>query len=500
MIKQETPGSKAAVPVSMKRVKGAGARVVKNKKSTTSEASNSSGSGSSPTSRFVIMTPNSISTQAGKPNPFECFEEMRPSQRGRKGPLTDTVKKDALQVRRKGACFCCHARKVKCDEDRPCKACRKLCASVPQVVCWQFQDFLGVLFPDFIRGHLKKDQVSKFVSENVESFTLNGVEKPCTVVLYSGPCFRANLTLKAKYFTPKTTEILKHWHYNIGANGTELEEFGAATIGLEMEGSAQKDELKKKAKEYMHNITQEPTYVAQVTGGILTTTLPQTVLQIVYNYAQHSDSPMVKRALSIYACHYVMQHHFTLSRQNLAEMQSNGTAPQKAHHSHVTARVITRQVKAVMDEVMQREVQQLFESFSKSLKPKMRKEWAPCLAAFLVLCMLMEAIETTADRFAMAENEIDMRNRRPATFKRRFALDINREVENLPFKQFAFQFHQIYQTHSKDVSAKSFNPLLDHSLVESGDLGTAAVEMVLNLRHVLQNSCEYQTSRSDWTS
>ncbi len=63
--------------------------------------------------KFVIMTPNLINAQAGKPNPFECFEAMRTTQRGRKGPLANETKESALQVRRLGACFCCHSRKVK---------------------------------------------------------------------------------------------------------------------------------------------------------------------------------------------------------------------------------------------------------------------------------------------------------------------------------------------------------------------------------------------------
>lgn len=66
-----------------------------------------------PASKFVIMTPNIINAAAGKPNPFECFEAMRTTHRGRKGPLANEVKESALQVRRLGACFCCHARKVK---------------------------------------------------------------------------------------------------------------------------------------------------------------------------------------------------------------------------------------------------------------------------------------------------------------------------------------------------------------------------------------------------
>ena len=53
-------------------------------------------------------------------------------------------------------------------------------------------------------------------------------------------------------------------------------------------------------------------------------------------------------------------------------------------------------------------------------------------------------------------------------FGRKFALGVNEEIEKMPFRQFGFQFHQVYQTHSKDSSAKAFNPLVDDDFVEKG--------------------------------
>lgn len=93
---KEEHGGKAASPI--RKIKGGG-KVEKRK----AEAPG----------KFVIMTPNLINAQSGKPNPFECFEAMRTTQRGRKGPLANETKESALQVRRLGACFCCHSRKVK---------------------------------------------------------------------------------------------------------------------------------------------------------------------------------------------------------------------------------------------------------------------------------------------------------------------------------------------------------------------------------------------------
>ncbi|KAI1393804.1 uncharacterized protein F4822DRAFT_26106 [Hypoxylon trugodes] len=464
--------SKNASPI--RKVRSGGYKVEKKK----SESS----------SKFVIMTPNLINQQSGKPNPFECFEAMRTTQRGRKGPLAHDTKESALQVRRLGACFCCHSRKVKCDKERPCKNCKKLTAQVPQIMCWQFGDFLPVLFPDFIRGHFKKDQIASFISEHVETFRPNnGAELACSVELFSGARFGSTLTLPASFFTPRSPEILQHWHMNMGNNQMDLQSRGAVPIGIDPDNATQREELKKRAREYIQNLTSEPMYAEQVTDAIRTTQLPRKVLTIVQRYAQRSESSqssMVKRALSIYVNHYVLTRQLCLTNATILNLRDTNLVPQ--NNPWVTTRVLNRQVKAVLDEMLLREMQLLFDGFSKSLKPKLRREWAPCLAAFLVLCLFMETVETAADTFVISQNEISIRNRSKPEYRRDFALALCRDIDNMPFKQFAYQFHQIYQTHTRDTGAKAFNPLADGNLAQMAELDDPAAEMVAELKELLQ--------------
>ncbi|KAH7037712.1 uncharacterized protein B0I36DRAFT_314667 [Microdochium trichocladiopsis] len=439
---------------------------------------------SKPTSKFVIMTPTLINAQSGRPNPFECFEAMRATQRGRKGPLANDTKENALQVRRLGACFCCHSRKVKCDKERPCKNCKKLTTQVPQIVCWQFHDFLPVLFPDFIRGHFKKEQMNAFLADHIQDFTLRGAEQTCSVEFFSGKDFQSTLTVPASFFTPKTAEVLQHWHLNPGAYQIDLQSRGSVPIGVNPDNSMQREELKRRSREYIHNLTFEPMYAEQVTDAIRTTHVPRRILKIVQKYAQKSNSPMVKRALSIHVMHYVLTRQLCMTNKTIVDLQHTNMVPQ--NNPFITARVLNRQVKAMLDEMLLKEMQALFDSFSKTLKPKSRKGWAPCMASFLVLCLFMETVETAADTFVISQNEINMRNRSKPQFKREFALDLCKEIDNLPFKQFAYQFHQIYQTHTKDITAKAFNPLLDDSFAQQDEIDAPTMEMVTELRHFIE--------------
>jgi len=270
-IKAESPSGK--LPASTRKVKAG--KVEKNKKPEQS-------------GKFVIMTPTSINAHAGKPNPFECFEAMRATQRGRKGLANDT-KESALQVRRLGACFCCHSRKVKCDKERPCKHCKRLMLHVPQLVCWQFQDFLTTLFPDFIRGHFRKDEMSKFLRDNVEGFHVGGVEQPCDIELFSGHRFSATMPIRAKFFTAKTCDVLQHWHLNLDKARLDIQANDSAPIGIEFGTGTQREELRKRAKSYIQEIVNEPQYAEQVTDSFRSTRLPTKVLRIVQQYAQQSD-------------------------------------------------------------------------------------------------------------------------------------------------------------------------------------------------------------------
>ncbi|RYP92268.1 hypothetical protein DL770_001581 [Monosporascus sp. CRB-9-2] len=425
--------------------------------------------------KFVIMTPNLINAQSGKPNPFECFEAMRTTQRGRKGPLANETKESALQ----------------CDKERPCRNCKKLSAQVPQIICWQFQDFLPVLFPDFIREHFKKDAIASFINENVQHFKVGGEEQLCSVELFSGFRFQSTLTVPASFFTAKTAEVLQHWHLNAGVNQIDLQSRGSAPIGINPENNTQREELKKRTREYVHNLTFEPLYAEQVTDWIRSTALPCKVLKIVQRYAEQSKSPMVKRALSIYVMHYVLTRQLCLTNATILRLQHTNLVPQNS--PWVTTRILNRQVKAMLDELLLKETQALFDGFSRSLKPKLRREWAPCAAAFLVLCLFMEAVETAADTFVISQNEVGIRSNGNGKCyddgrRREFALSLCRDVENLPFRQFAYQFHHVYQTHSRDAAAaRPFNPLVDEEFARpgQGDLDDAAVEMVTGLRELL---------------
>lgn len=227
---------------------------------------------------------------------------------------------------------------------------------------------------------------------------------------------------------------------------------------------------------------------------------------------------------------YMMMHHLVFTDQSLKNLLLAGHIfPASTFH---TSRLLNRQIKAILDELMQEEVDKLFRMFTRELKPKARMAWATCLAAFLIFCLFMESTGLSIDNYVITENQISLDNKLHASsdFSRAVAVKLSRELENLPFRQFAFQFHNIYQTHQLPPSSvssassystissssstsspsssspskasafpggvtssvkASFNPLVDDAPLLVGDLDKHARELVNQLRALISgDSCK----------
>ncbi|EGO57984.1 hypothetical protein NEUTE1DRAFT_146466 [Neurospora tetrasperma FGSC 2508] len=505
--------------------------------------------------KFVVITPQSISQNAAKGSSAALFGgkdaegSSRTTLRGRKGPLAISTAVSALQVRRIGACFCCHARKVSCEETRPCRRCEKLKLTVPEVICWQFSDFTEVIFPGWLKVHLKREGAKgaeEYVRENVASFSVRfredeeDSEKPIKLRLTLGRGFNkdAMLTVFAKFFTPTpNAPDATRWYtvreHSLGAgHGLVLEESPATPIALPYGWLDQREELRRHLRQFHEGLYNEDQWAYLLTQSCEhTTKIPNRVLPILRRYANESRNGMVKRALQILTMNYTMSYHLHLDPESVHAIEAAGyRVPEGLDRKVLTARVLNRQLKAVTNDMIEREVRRLFEDFSKALKPRSRKEWAGCFAAFVALSVFLEYKEAQADAYVVMENEVKKRDwlykvqqrqqqqqyhqhqqqeaenilgrkeggiedigeieqgmdQLKMDFTRKQAWDTLEAIDNLPFKQFMYQFHQIYQTHpSTAKDGKAFNPFVDDEALESlreFPDGEAAIYMVKTFR------------------
>lgn len=531
-----TTSTTATKPINIPKVsKG---RVQKRKSSPTttyaSGSGNSSANSSLNSNKFFIVTPQTVNAHAKNKdaNPYECFEAFRTSQRGRKGPLADDTKESALEVRRRGACFCCQARKVGCDKERPCRACKKLALRVPQVMCWRFPDFEIPLFPHFVRLHFGKGELERMLSTCVKSFTVTRgvggageaveVEQPVQVELWLGGRFEtAKMRLNAKFFTPRPNDaefdIMHFWAMEpkkpgAGSGKLKLRKWESAHIGLDL-GSMrrQQDEMRQTLRRFINDAMADPKYAWICAGWVSHTTVPYKVLRLVHAYAEQTGDPLVRSALTIFTIQYILTCHLTLTPECIAALEPYNLLPAYsytlggAQAPTTMARLLNRQIKSVLDEIARAETTNLFDGFAKALKSKTRKEWAPCVAAFLVMCLYMEQLQAAHDRLVTTNREIAWREGKKPDYEREEALRANFALEAQPFKQFAFMFHQIYQSYayaegggsssgggSNSDANKAFNPIMaEHQIAE---LSEPAQVMTRGLSEMVieTETCEFR--------
>lgn len=145
---------------------------------------------------------------------------------------------------------------------------------------------MNVLFPSFMRSHFKKEQMASFMQENLDNIQMH---QTLIIELYSGPSFASVLRLPARAFRPKTERVQKHYHLFSVREKINMQECKSAPLVLELDTNAQKDNLKKAAKEYVLAMTREPCYVSQTTDSIKHTDVPRRIMNIVQQYANRTD-------------------------------------------------------------------------------------------------------------------------------------------------------------------------------------------------------------------
>ncbi|KKA27230.1 hypothetical protein TD95_005151 [Thielaviopsis punctulata] len=433
--------------------------------------------------KFLIATPSTMNPGNGSYASYNCFKEMglNQNQRGRKGPLNSKTKEAALEVRRKGACFCCRLRKVKCGMERPCSNCVKLHDSIPQLMCWQFEDFVATLFPGFVREHFREDAVASFYTQNILDFTFNGKPYGLSIALSSSCNFNTQLVIDTHIFTPKDKNILQHWHVHSNDYNVAMDLRSAVPIGIDPKNKAQLSELAKKVKEYLAALPREPHFARQLTQTMEHSDVSHQIICMVQRYAKSTKSKLVDSALTLYGMQYVMSRQLSLTDASLNHLRHAGISIAPTA-KWVTSRVLNRQVKRIIDQQMRDELTRIFKLFEAALKRKSRDKWAPCLAAFLILCLFMEAVEVALETYVMAEQQIQKLKNATSSISRLQVYDANQEIENMPFRKFVYQFHHLYQTYSKDASTAPFNPLADYRASTFESLDRPAQEFVRDLR------------------
>ena len=162
--------------------------------------------------------------------------------------------------------------------------------------------------------------------------------------------------------------------------------------------------------------------------------------------------------------------------------------------SRVIPRLLNRQLKYTVNDIMKRETRSLLEDLQKELYRKSKSVWATTFCVLLILYICIEEVQTAMEGLVLHSRE----NPGSVNPDGEEAILVCRRLDDLPFAHMCELFHMVFKSHkiSDTIAGKrkkkgdtaGFNPLRG-KMVERNDeegLEEEAVELVREIRSIMK--------------
>jgi hypothetical protein len=126
-----------------------------------------------------------------------------------------------------------------------------------------------------------------------------------------------------------------------------------------------------------------------------------------------TQNNLLRQALIIHSLHYIKGVLITFCEDSASKALRNLRNPPANPPSlrHLSARILNRQIKGILNLLLQDLQKQLLEDFDWELKRLEKETWLLCLSTYLVFCMCIEQVQLAVDGFV----EYRISNRRGDT-------------------------------------------------------------------------------------
>lgn len=113
------------------------------------------------------------------------------------------------------------------------------------------------------------------------------------------------------------------------------------------------------------------------------------------------QNDLLVKAIMVNRLHYVLGQTITFSADSIVEAITSlqNIATNLPSLSHVSARVLTRQMKGAMNDLLNDLTKELLDQYNWELRHKRPETWLLCLLTHLILCMCAEQVQTAVDGF-----------------------------------------------------------------------------------------------------
>lgn len=168
--------------------------------------------------------------------------------------------------------------------------------------------------------------------------------------------------------------------------------------------------------------------------------------------------------------------------------------------SRLVSRLLNRQLKYTVNEVIKTETENLLEDLQRELYRKSKSVWTTTFCVILILCICIEEVQTAMEGLVLHSQH----NAGSLKVDGDEAILACRRLDDLPFAHMCELFHIVFKSHKagrkstgknqkRKTSSAGFNPLRGEMAErnESEGFGKEEVELVSEIRSIMKDLGEF---------
>jgi len=160
------------------------------------------------------------------------------------------------------------------------------------------------------------------------------------------------------------------------------------------------------------------------------------------------------------------------------------TSLPKNSETNVVSKLLNRQLKCAMNEVIQRYTGEVLRDLEKLLTTRSEKNWATCFCVISILCICMENVQNAIDGFVMYLRTGGSDGAVPSSTD---GITLCQILDDCAFAHLIIQFHFLYKSEQPPTSKSGiFNPIQNGAKVDpSIGIDHGEVNLVHDMRHII---------------
>ena len=195
--------------------------------------------------------------------------------------------------------------------------------------------------------------------------------------------------------------------------------------------------------------------------------------------------------MMLYAMHYFMGRTITYTPTSATDVLQALKKPMaRTWEAKTISLPLNRQLKCVMNTLLQGLTRKIFEDLEKELKTRNTMVWATCFCTVCILCFCIEEVQIQTNGFVMHKRQHDPDGSPPSEE----AIMICRKLDDLPYTHMVELFHGVFKTRKWPVVHRRdhiFNPIRDGADVDlANGVDQETVDLAEEVRQIIKDCSE----------